>query len=131
MRIACVAVFALSVGCNVVDSPDDVVGEPESAGSDLPYKGGPILSAITANPSTGPSSGTPDEPSESQVNYGLDTTYSSSTTLNTAMVTSHSQTLTGLTANTLYHYTVRSRDAASNRTTSADQTFTYLPSGSP
>ena len=40
------------------------------------------------------------------------------------MVTSHSQALSGLTANTLYHYRVKSKDAAGNLATSADFTFT-------
>jgi hypothetical protein len=39
------------------------------------------------------------------------------------MVISHSQALSGLSANTLYHYRVRSRDAAGNLATSGDSTF--------
>jgi hypothetical protein len=44
--------------------------------------------------------------------------------LNTALVTSHSQILSGLNANTLYHYRVKSRNAAGNLTTSGDFGFT-------
>ncbi len=40
------------------------------------------------------------------------------------MVTAHSQALSGLTASTLYHFRVKSRDAAGNLATSADGTFT-------
>ena len=40
------------------------------------------------------------------------------------MVTSHSASLSGLAANTLYHYRVKSRDAAGNLATSGDFTFT-------
>lgn len=40
------------------------------------------------------------------------------------MVTSHSVPITGLTTNTLYHYRVKSKDAASNLATSTDNTFT-------
>ena len=57
---------------------------------------------------------TTNEASDTQVEYGLTTGYGSSTTLNPAMVTSHSASLSGLAANTLYHYRVKSRDAAGN-----------------
>jgi len=67
---------------------------------------------------------TTDEASDSQVEYGTTTAYGNSTTLNTSLVTSHSQALTGLTASTLYHYRVRSKDAAGNLATSGDFTFT-------
>jgi hypothetical protein len=40
------------------------------------------------------------------------------------MSTSHSQTLSGLVANTIYHYRVRSKDAAGNQAISGDCTFT-------
>src|SRR4029079_11971333 len=71
---------------------------------------------------------TTDEAADSQVNYGLTTAYGSSTTLNTSLALSHSQGLTGLTAGTLYHYRVRSRDAAGNLTVSGDATFTTTSS---
>ena len=40
------------------------------------------------------------------------------------MVTSHSQGLSGLTGSTLYHYRVKSKDAAGNPAVSGDFTFT-------
>jgi peptidoglycan/xylan/chitin deacetylase (PgdA/CDA1 family) len=64
------------------------------------------------------------EGSTSQVQYGTTTAYGSSTTLDTALVTSHSVTLGGLSQATLYHYRVLSRDAAGNLATSGDYTFT-------
>src|SRR5207245_9082766 len=54
------------------------------------------------------------------------TAYGSSTTLNPALVTAHSQALSGLASSTLYHYRVKSNDAAANLATSADFTFTTL-----
>ena len=48
--------------------------------------------------------------SDTQVAYGPTAAYGSQTTLNTAMVTSHTANLTGLTANRTYHYQVRSRE---------------------
>lgn len=79
-------------------------------------------SAITATAAT--VSWTTNEASDTQVEYGLSTAYGSTTTLNISMVTSHVATLSGLTAGTLYHYRVSSRDAAGNLTVSADRTFT-------
>jgi hypothetical protein len=67
---------------------------------------------------------TTNEASNSQVEYGTTTAYDSNTTLNSSMVTSHSQTLSGLSAGTLYHYRVKSKDAAGNLATSNDYVFT-------
>lgn len=67
---------------------------------------------------------TTNEVSDSRVEYGTTTSYGSSTTLNTSLVTAHSQALTGLAASTLYHYRVISRDGAHNTATSSDATFT-------
>jgi len=66
---------------------------------------------------------TTDEPADSQVEYGLSTAYGSATTLDTQLVTSHAQTLQGLTADTLYYYQVLSRDAAGNLGVSTGGTF--------
>ncbi|MGH9630263.1 MAG: NPCBM/NEW2 domain-containing protein [Bryobacteraceae bacterium] len=72
---------------------------------------------------------TTDEAADTQVEYGTTTAYSSSTTLAPAMVTNHSQPLTGLTPSTLYHYRVRSRDAGGNLAVSGDFTFTTSAGG--
>ncbi|HEY4480380.1 MAG TPA: fibronectin type III domain-containing protein [Candidatus Paceibacterota bacterium] len=64
------------------------------------------------------------EASDTQVEYGATTSYGSQTALNSSLVTSHSATLSGLSASTLYHYRVKSRDAAGNLSTSGDNTFT-------
>jgi hypothetical protein len=63
------------------------------------------------------------EGSDSQVEYGLTTAYGSSTSINTSLVAAHTLRLTGLSDARLYHYRVRSRDAARNLATSADFTF--------
>lgn len=67
---------------------------------------------------------TTDENADSQVHYGKTTSYGSWTVRDPAMVTSHSQTLTGLSAGTTYHFRVRSRDGTGNLGTSADLTCT-------
>lgn len=69
---------------------------------------------------------TTNEASDSQVEYDLTTAYGSQTTLNTAMVTSHGQALSGLTAGKIYHFRVKSRDAAGNLATSPNATFTTV-----
>jgi len=67
---------------------------------------------------------TTSEPADSQVEYGTSTSYGSTTTVNPALVLSHSVTLTGLQAATVYHYRVVSVDRGGNVTRSADFTFT-------
>ncbi len=59
----------------------------------------------------------------SAVDYGTTATYGSSTTTNTSMVTSHQVAVTGLSAGTLYHFRVRSTDAANASASSPDMTF--------
>ncbi|MGD0798680.1 MAG: fibronectin type III domain-containing protein [Acidobacteriaceae bacterium] len=67
---------------------------------------------------------TTDQPATSQINYGTTTGYGSSTTLDTAMVTAHSETITGLAAGTAYDFDVVSANAASQSTTSPNSMAT-------
>ncbi len=85
----------------------------------------PVISAVTASSIT--SSGatitwTTDESSSSVVEYGLTNAYGSTST-GASGVTSHSVPLTGLAANTVYHYCVKSTDASGNLAVSPDHTF--------
>jgi hypothetical protein len=66
---------------------------------------------------------TTNEASDTQVEYGRTTTYGSTTPLNSTMLTSHSQTLSGLSRNTTYYYRVKSRDAAGNLSVSGRFSF--------
>ncbi len=89
----------------------------------------PIISAVTSSAIS--SSGATitwatDEATDTQVVYGPTTSYGASTTLNSSMITAHSQALSGLSPSTTYHYRVKSADAAGNIATSADFTFTTL-----
>ncbi|MEM3512803.1 MAG: M14 family zinc carboxypeptidase [Thermoplasmata archaeon] len=79
------------------------------------------VSSITANSAT--ITWTTDEPSSSVVEYGTTTSYGQTATGSNG-VTSHSVSLSGLTASTTYHFRVKSADAASNTATSSDYTFT-------
>lgn len=67
---------------------------------------------------------TTNEPATTQVEYGPTAAYGSVSPLDTALTTGHSAPLTGLAANTVYHYRVRSRDGSGNLAVSADSTFT-------
>jgi hypothetical protein len=67
---------------------------------------------------------TTDEPADSLVEYGTTTTYGSSSVLNPSLSYSHSQQLSNLSAITIYHYRVKSKDHAGNLSTSADFAFT-------
>jgi peptidoglycan/xylan/chitin deacetylase (PgdA/CDA1 family) len=87
----------------------------------------PVISGVATAAITGAAANATwltDEMSTSQVEYGTTATYGSITTLNTTMTTNHSVALTGLAANTTYHYRVISKDAAGNTATSGDFTFT-------
>ena len=65
---------------------------------------------------------TTNEPSTSQVRYGL-TYYNKSSPLQSELVINHTVTLTGLIPDTIYHYCVRSRDSSGNVAESSDYTF--------
>jgi hypothetical protein len=87
----------------------------------------PVVSSISSSSITTTSatvSWNTDEVSDSQVDYGPTTGYGSQTTLSSSLVTNHSQSLSGLTSGTLYHYRVRSRDSSGNQAVSPDNTFT-------
>jgi fibronectin type 3 domain-containing protein len=89
----------------------------------------PILSAISASAVTASAATftwTTNELSDSEVEYGPTTAYGGFSALDVTKVTAHTVNLSGLTPSTLYHYRVRSRDAAGNLALSPDATFTTL-----
>ena len=69
-------------------------------------------------------------PADSMVEYGVATSYGNVVSLKT-METDHQLTIFGLTADTLYHYRVKSTDQAGNLSASGDLTFTTAKGGSP
>jgi phosphodiesterase/alkaline phosphatase D-like protein len=86
----------------------------------------PTISGVGASNLTSSSatiSWATDQPSSSQIDYGPTSTYGSSTTLDSTAVLSHSQTITGLSPSTTYHYRVRSANGVGT-TNSGDFTFT-------
>ena len=84
--------------------------DAERAGKALASLEGPIAEAL--NPSKGPHA-----PSSSEHKVGD--------------VTAHTVALSGLSGSTLYHFRVKSRDAAGNLATSGDFTFTTLDATAP
>lgn len=105
------------------DDRDDLVFSVIASTSDvLP----PVISGITPAALTGNSAEirwTTNEPADSQVEYGLTTGYGQLSPLKAALETSHALPLTGLSSGVLYHFRVRSRDAAGNLAVSSDMTF--------
>ena len=89
----------------------------------------PTISSVASSSitsSTATIAWTTNEASDSQVEYGTTTSYGSSTTLSSGMVTTHSASLSNLTASTTYHYRVKSKDAAGNLATGSDNTLTTI-----
>ena len=87
----------------------------------------PVISAVSSSgvsSSSATISWTTNEAADSQVEYGTTTAYGQSTPVNPALVTSHSQVLSGLAAGTTYHYRVKSRDGSNNLAVSTDHVFT-------
>ena len=63
------------------------------------------------------------EPASSRVDYGTDANYGTNAG-NANLVTSHSVTLTNLTAGSVYHFLVSSTDASNNTASGSDTTLT-------
>ncbi len=87
----------------------------------------PTISAVASTSiltSSAKISWTTNEASDTQVEYGITTSYGSATTLNSALVTNHNADITALQPATLYHYRVKSKDAAGNLAVSPDFSFT-------
>jgi hypothetical protein len=82
-----------------------------------------IVSGITQTGAT--ISWTTDEAADGQVRFGTTTSYSLDTEFDT-LQTSHSATLTGLTAGTTYHFSLRNTDGSDNTSDSDDTSFATL-----
>lgn len=89
----------------------------------------PVISAVATVSVTGASATVTwvtNEAATTQVQYGTTTAYGATTALNSSLLTTHSQALTGLAAATTYYYRVLSRDAAGNLATSGNFTLRTL-----
>lgn len=70
---------------------------------------------------------TTNEVAQGQVNYGLSESYGSATPEATDFTTEHSFAISGLAANTVYHYQATAQDEAGNVSNTLDETFTTAP----
>src|SRR5215471_13148682 len=84
------------------------------------------ISAVTATTTTTTATitWTTAVPANSQITYGTTTSYGNSSAMNSNLVTTHSATLTSLTAGTTYHYRVLSADSTGVLVTGLDNVFT-------
>jgi uncharacterized protein (TIGR03790 family) len=92
----------------------------------------PVISGVTAGAVTfsgATITWTTDQASSSQVAYGTTSSYGSLSALNQALVTSHSVTLTGLTASTTYYYQLQSQGAQGGLATLGG--FTFVTAAAP
>ena len=95
---------------------------------------GPAITSVVATSISSNSAiitWTTDQPASSQVQYGTTIAYGSQSTLNSALLTTHSVTLTGLNPTTAYNYSVVSSNAAGSATTSANFMFSTTAVGAP
>lgn len=114
------------VAADVASSTSTSLGN--QASNMLTFTADTTLPTITRTVTVGPTSATIDwttnEPARGQVNYGLTSSYTASTTFEASASTTHSVTLSGLSASTTYHYEITAQDAAGNANTTGDLTFT-------
>jgi hypothetical protein len=92
----------------------------------------PVITGVSAtniSDSAATITWTTSEAADTQVEYGLTAAYGKTTTLISSMAASHSQTLANLSSKTLYHYRVKSKNAAGYLAVSGDFTFTTADSG--
>ncbi len=99
---------------------------------------GPAISGLVATPATTSATITwnTDEPSTSRVDYGTSSSNLNLNVSDSTLVTSHSLTLSGLTAGTTYYFRVTSVDASNNSsssppTGSSPANFTTTPLNAP
>jgi hypothetical protein len=86
----------------------------------------PVISLVSCNTTAFIASvaWTTNEATTSRIDYGLTEDYVWSTGWSADLVTSHSVSLTDLSANSTYHYRITCRDASGNETVLTDHTFT-------
>lgn len=92
----------------------------------------PVISNVSVSSITSSSvviTWTTDIAATSLVRYGTTTSYGTNSS-DTSYSTSHSRTLTGLSASTIYHYQVESTTSTSQTTTGSDNTFTTAAASS-
>ncbi len=111
------------------DQAGNVSPTPATVQFTVNTNSGPAISGITNSASPGQCiiSWNTDQPSTSQVNYGLTVAYGSTSALDASFVTNHSVTLNTLIPDTNYHFQVISSNQCNRQSVSADNTFFSPP----
>ncbi|MBU0646505.1 fibronectin type III domain-containing protein [Patescibacteria group bacterium] len=122
---------SISVSANVTTGGGGGGGgePPPPADSTPPIISNVLVSGITKNSAV--INWTTNESADSQVAYGLTTSYEVGTQTNFSFVYTHALTLSGLSEGTQYHFQIRSQDLAANQATAGDYTFTTLDQTAP
>jgi len=107
-------------GSNAISCVGDLSVTVGTADSDNPIISNLVLSGVSSSEVT--LAWTTDKPTTSTVDYGTTSSYGFQVA-ESGLSTSHSVTLTTLSANTSYHYRITSTDDSSNTTTTSDNTF--------
>jgi len=124
------AIDSFSRGKSLTATPiqtPPITEEPESIDSTAPVITGVSTQAIGKTGAV--IIWTTNEAATSQVVYKLTTSDGSATTQDTNLVTSHTVTLSGLTAGTSYNFKVKSKDASGNESVSQDYTLVTSKAG--
>lgn len=104
----------LTIADGTLTASDLAIGSAESSAAP------PTISGISA--AAPDIAWSTDQHTTSRIEYGETTSYGSSVS-SSIVTTSHTLTLTGLSANTTYHYRIISANGAGQSTTTADATF--------
>lgn len=101
--------------------PADVMIAVRTNTFGTPPVGTPVIGNVSAAPSDvlATMTWTTDQSSDSVIEYGLSTSYGSSTT-NTSSLYYHTLAISGLTPNTTYHYRAKSKNSANQQSASGD-----------
>src|SRR6266478_59870 len=121
LSIAVVFLAACSLalsGCTGLVSGSSSTGNPPPSALDITN-----VQAASITTSASQVAWTTNVAADSAVDYGTSTSYGSSTPVDSAMVTSHQITLSGLAAGTTYYYQVRSTDSKGNHGNSFGHSF--------
>lgn len=132
--------FTLQSNSPAIDTGTDVSLTTDILGTSVPQGDNPDIGAyeyddtlptisnttISVSSSEATITWTTSEAASSIIDYGLTSSYGTTTTETdtSPRVTSHSVTLSSLSTCTTYHYRIRSNDAAGNEASSSDKTFT-------
>ncbi|MES2470778.1 MAG: fibronectin type III domain-containing protein [Patescibacteria group bacterium] len=118
---------------NVADSSGNVANSTDKTFTTTAVAApvAPVISSVDANPGQTSTSITwrTDEAADSQIYYGLTSSYGSVTSLDADRVLNHEVEITGLLKRTTYHFQVVSTDVDGMTSTSSDETFTTRSSG--